>query len=121
MKKAIIVIVVAACAFPAGALGRQGVSGARKAPIVKAALGSNVPIQCAAVYISTVSRFWASVTFDPQRGHASACQMFGSNGIVILHHVRGRWHEVTDGSSFTCPVPGVPGSIARDLRVPCSG
>jgi hypothetical protein len=120
VRKAFIITALAACAFPAGAIARQGVSGARKAPIVKAGLGGNIPIQCAAVYISTVSRFWASATFDPQRGYVSACQMYGSNGVTILHHVRGRWRFVTAGSAFTCPVAHVPASIARDLRVPCA-
>jgi hypothetical protein len=121
VRKAFIVTALAACAFPAGAIARQGVSGARKAPIVKAGLGGNIPIQCAAVYISTVSRFWASVTFQPTRGWSSRCEQYGSNGVEILHHVRGRWRVVTGGSSITCPVPHVPASIVRDLRIPCFG
>jgi hypothetical protein len=37
----------------------------------------------------------------------------------VLHHTRGRWRVVTDGSAFTCPIRHVPGAIARDLRISC--
>ncbi len=115
MKSVLILIGVGLLSLPGTALARHGVSGDRKVPIVRVGLGRNVPVQCAAVYISTSDRFWASVTFAPQPGYGSTCQMYGSNGVTILHHVRGRWRFVTAGSFFMCPVPGVPRSIANDL------
>jgi hypothetical protein len=108
-----------ALAMPATALARTAVTGAAKTPIVSAALGAKVPRQCAGVYRSTVDRSWASATFDPQGGWSSRCQKYGSNGVAILHHTRGRWRVVTEGSDFTCPIRHVPAAVARDLHVSC--
>lgn len=119
MKRLVVIIGLVACVLPASAAARRGVSGPAKTPIVRVGLGRNVPVQCAAVYISTVSRFWASVMFHPQRGFTATCQQFGSNGVVILHHVRGQWRFVTAGSAATCPIRGLPARIATDLRFPC--
>jgi hypothetical protein len=112
-------LAVLALAMPAAALARTAVTGAAKTPIVKAALGAKVPRQCAAVYVSTVSRSWASATFHPQGGWSSRCQKYGSNGVVVLHDTGGRWRVVTEGSDFTCPIRHVPAAVARDLRVSC--
>ena len=106
-------------AMPAAALARTAVSGAAKTPIVRAALGTPVPRQCAAVYLSTVNGSWASATFHPQRGWSSRCQKYGSNGVVILHRTRGRWRVVTEGSAFSCPIRHVPAAVTRDLGVSC--
>jgi hypothetical protein len=119
MRRLLAAIAVLALGLlPAVASARYGVSGSRKAAITKAAFGAPSP-QCYRVYISSASRFWASAEFDPTRGYVSACQPYGSNGVVILRHRGSRWRIVTEGSSFsTCPA-SVPIRIARDLRVPC--
>lgn len=109
-----------AVALPSAALARIAVSGADKTPVVRAALGATVPRQCAAVYVSSVNGSWASATFDPQHGWSARCSKFGSNGVVVLHRVHGRWHMVTAGSSFTCPIRHVPAAVARDLRIACN-
>lgn len=112
-------LALVALALPAAALARTAVTGTAKTPIVTAALGAQVPRQCAAVFASTVDRSWASATFDPGHGWSSRCQKYGSNGAVILHRTGGRWRVVTEGSAFTCPIRHVPPAVTRDLRVGC--
>jgi hypothetical protein len=119
LKRLALVLALGALVLPAAALARVGLSGKAKNPIVHLALGKQVPRQCAAVYLSTVNRSWASAQFDPQRGWAKRCQKFGSNGVAVLHHVHGAWTIVTEGSDFTCPVRHVPADVRRDLRVAC--
>jgi hypothetical protein len=108
-----------ALAVPAAALARTAVTGATKTPIVRAALGAQVPRQCAVVYLSTVNRSWSSTTFHPQHGWAARCQKYGSNGVAILHRARSRWRVVTEGSDFSCPIRHVPAAVTRDLGVSC--
>jgi hypothetical protein len=115
----VLVCAALALALPAAALARVGVGGTAKNPIVHVALGKQVPRQCAAVYRSTVNRSWASVQFQPQHGWTSRCQKFGSDGVVILHQMNGRWRMVTAGSDFTCPIRHVPAAVAQDLRISC--
>jgi hypothetical protein len=120
VKRILLVAVVLVLAVPASAFARRALTGSAKDPLVGAALGRQVPRQCAAVYISSLSRFWGSVSFAPTKGWASRCQPFGSNGLVVLHHTRGRWRIATAGSSIMCPVPRTPVRIALDLRIPCN-
>jgi hypothetical protein len=113
------VIAVVVLAWPAAALARLAVSGPAKTPLVSAALGKKVPRQCAAVYMSSKNHSWASVSFSPQRGWSARCMKYGSNGVAVLHRVQGKWHVVTDGSDFTCPIRHVPAAVSRDLRISC--
>lgn len=119
VKRALIIVATVAAVLPAAAAARRGVSGSQKAAIVHAVSGTSVPVVCDQVFVSTISRFWATVEFGPTRGYSSFCQQYGSNGVTILHHVRARWRVVGGGSSIRCPVPGLPRSIERDLQLPC--
>jgi hypothetical protein len=40
-----------------------------------------------------------------------------ANGVIIEHHTAVGWQFVTVGSSFRCPIKGVPARVARDLGV----
>ena len=79
--------------------------------------GGYLPARCARVYISTADRTWASETFL----NAPGCAKYGSDGLAILHIDRHRWHVVTQGSDFRCPIistpsqPTVPAKVAGDL------
>lgn len=74
-----------------------------------------VPPRCAAIWISTVNRRWASF----HTRFRQSCLRWAGDGIVILHRRNRRWHPVFEGSDIPCPVPGVPPAIVRDLRVTC--
>lgn len=114
-----LVTAVLVLAWPAAALARLVVSGPAKTPLVAAALGKQVPRQCAAVYLSSKDHSWGSVSFAPQRGWSSRCTKFGSNGVAVLHRVQGKWHVVTEGSDFSCPIRHVPPAVLQDLRISC--
>jgi hypothetical protein len=110
---------VALLALPAAALGRVGVSGAAKDPLVHAAMGAQAPRQCAAVYISTVDKFWAAVFFKPAKGWGARCKPFDKAAWTALHHTRGHWKINQSGSSDACVAVHVPVAIRRDLQIPC--
>jgi hypothetical protein len=40
-----------------------------------------------------------------------------ANGLIIEHQTSHGWQFVTVGSSFSCPIKGVPTLVARDLGV----
>jgi hypothetical protein len=112
------ICVVAGLVAPAAALARVGVSGAAKDPLVHAALGAHVPRQCAAVYISSVDKFWAAVFVRPAKGWSARCKSI-QPGWIALHHARGRWRVRQRGAGDACVVVHVPAAIRRDLKIPC--
>jgi len=119
MRRALLFVAVLVLLAPASALARRAVSGAAKDPLVHAALGSKVPRQCAAVYISTVNTLWGDVSFRPATGWRARCAPFAANGWTVLHHARGRWRTAWSGSAIPCPIPHTPVAVARDLRIIC--
>jgi hypothetical protein len=120
MKRYVFAIcVVAGFAVPATALARVGVVGAAKTPLVHAALGAQAPRQCAAVYISSVDKFWAAVFFKPAKGWGARCRQYRGGAWTALHHTRGRWRISQAGSSDACVAVHVPAAIRRDLQIPC--
>ena len=74
------------------------------------------PPRCAIIWISSVSSSWASFSTSTRK----SCVKYAANGVTILHHKHFRWHQVTAGSEFSCPVPHTPANVVADLRIPCS-
>jgi hypothetical protein len=101
------------------ALGRVGVSGAAKAPLVHAALGAAVPRQCASVYTSTVDRSWAAVFLKPAKGWGARCKGARQAAWTALHRTQGRWRVNQSGDSDACVAVHVPVAIRKDLKIPC--
>jgi hypothetical protein len=97
----------------ASANGEKVAHGAQKAAIVRAAFGSKPPVGCYKAYVSSVDHRYASASYGGSV--AGRCVQWGSNGIVIEHYRRGRWHVVTEGSAYRCPIRGVPNRVERDL------
>jgi hypothetical protein len=114
-----VVLAVAAC-VPAVANARRGASGRQASAILRAArLGSNPPVRCFHIYISTVNSSWATATFGGSL--KGGCARVASNGVVVVHFKQGHWRFVTEGSSFSCPVPGhIPSRVQHDLRLACA-
>jgi hypothetical protein len=114
---------IAAALVTAGMLMITGTAAAKvpASPSQKAAIAhdlpGHLPARCSRDFISTINRSWASTTFHDAPG----CLRFASDGIAILHLEHGRWHGVTAGSDFRCPIqsyrgqPTVPASVAEDL------
>ncbi|MGZ4298156.1 MAG: hypothetical protein ACXVE4_12895 [Solirubrobacteraceae bacterium] len=120
MKRLLLICAaVAVLAVPAAALARRGLAGAAKDPLVHAALGAQAPRQCAAVYISSVNRFWAAVFYKPAKGWGSHCKPFDKGAWTVLHHTGGRWRVDQRGDSDACVAVHVPVAIRRDLGIPC--
>jgi hypothetical protein len=82
--------------------------------------GIYLPVVCSVVRISTVNQTWASFHYVVPRGSAG-CLKFAADGITLFHFGNHRWHAVTAGSAFRCPIvsyvhqPRVPAAVARDL------
>ena len=87
------------------------------AAIVKQKQLSKAQASCQVVTISTVNSSYASASW-PKR-LSKSCEKVAANGVIIEHLQANAWHFVTVGSSFQCPIKGVPTPVARDLGV-CS-
>ena len=108
---------------PAGA--RRLASAAQRAAVGHAVEGARFPAGCGVVYISTVASRWSSFQWvGDVRKAPRSCQRYAADGIVLLHLASGRWHVVSAGSHFDCPIagrevnrgqPNVPDRVANDL------
>jgi hypothetical protein len=110
---------LALLALPAAAVARVAIGGAAKDPVVHAALGAAAPRRCAAVYISSVNKFWSVVFFKPANGWGSRCRPFHKAAWTALHHTRGHWRIDQSGNGDACVAVHVPVAIRRDLQIPC--
>jgi hypothetical protein len=114
-----VVILAAVAALPAAALAHQPASKAERAVILSAVVRqrqlSRAQAACQVVTISTVNRGYASVTWP--RTLSRACSRVAANGVIIERRAARGWTFVTVGSSFHCPITGVPTRVARDLNV----
>jgi hypothetical protein len=114
----LLLLALLAC-VPALASARRGAHGRQKAAILQAAgFGRHAPLKCYDVYTSTVDGTWATATFGGSI--KGVCLQVASNGVTVVHFKHGRWHFVTSGSSFGCPIPGhIPPRVQHDLRLGC--
>jgi hypothetical protein len=69
------------------------------------------------VTISTVNRQFASLHWPAKL--SKACRRVAADGVIVEHHTAHGWRFVTVGSSFTCPIKGLPTRVARDLGISC--
>lgn len=120
MKRvALIVLLIAVVVVPATALARRKANSQQRKGIIAAGVAakdiSKAQGPCARIYVSTVNSNWASLDFPPQPSHA--CRQLVANGVGLFQKRSGKWHFVTAGSEFTCPIKGVPKKVAHDLKV----
>ena len=119
-RTAAMVVLILGC-FSGTALARRLVSGHEKTAIIAAIrrahdIGPSQTGSCMRVYVSTVNPNWATMQFV----FVARCQSQDANGVSIVHRMRGRWHFVTAGSAFSCPIPGhIPMRVQRDLKLAC--
>jgi hypothetical protein len=113
VKQFVVILATVVVVSVTAAFAKTGAHGATKVATIRAAFGRQAPAKCYDAYISTVDGSWASAYYA---GSVKApCVRWGSNGIVLMHSSHKHWHVVTEGSSFRCPVRGVPNRIERDL------
>jgi membrane protein YqaA with SNARE-associated domain len=105
--------------FATSAIARQAARGTQKEQILRAAgFSRHAPSSCYVVYLSTVNRNWATATYGGST--RQPCARYGSNGVVVVHYRAGKWHLVTEGSAFSCPIPGhIPTAVQHDLKLSC--
>lgn len=122
MKRAVVfaMVLVIGCVLPVVASARRKASRRERAAVVAAAVAahdiSRKQAPCTGVFVSTVNPRWASLYFPPP---TPACEREVADGVSLFHRVHQHWRFVTAGSSFSCPIPGVPRRVARDLRIAC--
>jgi glucose/arabinose dehydrogenase len=120
-KSISIALLMALMLVPAAALAHRRATKAERhavlAAIVRQRQLSGSQAACQVVTISTVNQAYASATWPAKL--SKTCQRVAANGVIIEHRTKGRWRFVTVGSSFQCPIKGVPTRVARDLGV-CS-
>jgi hypothetical protein len=113
------VLLAALAVAPAVAVAHRGATKSERSAILAAVVRqhqlSKAQATCQLVTISTVNQRYAALTW---RKHLSrACMRVAANGVIVEHRTAGGWRFVTVGSSFKCPVKGVPIAVARDLDV----
>jgi hypothetical protein len=67
------------------------------------------------VTISTVNDQYATVSWTPTLSRART--RVAANGVLVDHDPARGWRLVTVGSSFSCPVKGIPMPVAKDLGI----
>lgn len=113
------VLFLALALTPAVALAHRRATKPERTAILAAVVHqhqlSKAQAACQVVTISTVNTSYAAVTWPAKLSRA--CQRVAANGVIIEHHAKRSWRFVTVGSSFRCPIKGVPSRVARDLGV----
>jgi hypothetical protein len=117
--RAVIVLAVVAVLVPSAAFAHRRATRAERsalrAAVVRQGQLSKAQADCQVVMISTVNQSYASLSWPAKL--SKACRRVAANGVIIEHRKRGHWRFVTVGSSFQCPIKGVPSRVARDLGV----
>ncbi len=119
--RVIVVIFAALAVVPAAAIAHRRATKPERTAILAAVVRqhqlSKAQATCQVVTISTVNQRYAESSWP--RKLSSACQRVAANGVIIEHRTARGWRFVTVGSSFTCPIKGVPSAVARDFGL-CS-
>ena len=118
-SRALGLLVVAGALIPAVAFAHRRATRAERGAVLTAVVQqgqlSTAQAACQVVTISTANQSYAATTWP---AHLSrACMRVAANGVIIEHHTAGGWRFVTVGSSFRCPIKGVPMRVARDFGI----
>jgi hypothetical protein len=112
-------LLAALALLPAVALAHRRATKAERSVILTAVVRqrqlSNAQAACQVVTISTVNQKYAALAWP--RKLSSACARVAANGVIVEHWTTRGWRLVTVGSSFRCPIKGVPAAVAGDLGV----
>ena len=112
-------LVVACAVIPAAAFAHRRATKAERtavrAAVVRQGQLSKAQAACQVVTISTANHNYAATTWPAKLSRA--CMRVAANGVTIEHRTARGWQFVTVGSSFQCPIKGVPTRVARDLGV----
>jgi hypothetical protein len=99
---------------PASAVAARKPSATEKAAIAQL---METPRRCLKIRVATVRKGWASATLrSPLK---QSCQPYAADGIAVLRRRDDVWRMRFAGSSWSCPIPGVPEVVRKDLRLGC--
>jgi hypothetical protein len=117
--RVLIVLLAALGLVPAAALAHRSATKAERTAVLAAVVRqhqlSNAQAACQVVTISTANQGYAALRWPKRLSHA--CQRVAANGVIIEHRTAHGWRFVAVGSSFRCPIKGVPAAVASDLGV----
>ncbi len=112
-----LAIIVVGLLMPAGALAHRRASRWERRWIIAAVIRqgelSRAQARCQLVTVSTVNRFYATLTW-PER-LTRACSAIAANGVIIERRRHRGWELIAAGSSLPCHIPRVPPKVTRDL------
>ena len=116
----VIALLLAALALlPAVALAHRRATKSERTAILAAVVRqhqlSNAQAACQVVTISTVNQKYALLAWPGKL--SSACARVAANGVIVEHRTTRGWRLVTVGSSFRCPIKGLPAAVAGDLGI----
>jgi hypothetical protein len=113
----LLVVLLAALELTPAAVAHRRATKTERATIVAAVVRqrqlSRAQASCQVVTVSTVNRRYAKLAWPKKL--SSACRRVAANGVIIEHKAAHGWRFVAVGSTFRCPIKGVPSRVARDL------
>lgn len=119
MRRLLPTILLALALLPAAAFAHTAATATQAKAIRAAAVSAHQlttqQAACQVVTISTVNRDYASLAWPAKL--SASCMRVAANGVVLLHDTSQGWKYVTVGSSFKCPIKGIPTKVGYDLRV----
>jgi hypothetical protein len=119
LSRVVVLLVVAGALIPAAAFAHRRATKAERSAVLAAVVRqgqlSKAQAACQVVTISTPNHHYAATTWPAKLSRA--CMRVAANGVIIEHRAAHGWQFVTVGSSFQCPIKGVPSRVARDLGV----
>lgn len=84
------------------------------AAVIKAFGDPRAAAPCLNVRLAASNRRYATVHFRT----SSKCSRWAFNGVNVFERTRDdHWKVVFEGSSYSCPRPGLPRQVQRDLGV----
>ena len=117
--RVVVVLMAALVLIPAAAFAHRRANKVQRSAILAAVVKqkqlSEAQAACQVVTISTVNPRFALLSWPPKL--SKACLRVAANGVIVEHRGTRGWRLVTVGSSFRCPIKGLPSAVARDLRV----
>src|SRR5262245_61298482 len=110
----VFVLVAAAAVATTSATASRKPKATEKAAIAQA---MNTPRRCLKVRVATVRPGWASATLRTPLKHS--CMPYAADGIAVWHRRDDVWRMKFAGSSWSCPIKGVPEAVRKDLKLGC--
>jgi hypothetical protein len=74
------------------------------------------PRKCLAIRVATVRPGWASAKFASAKG---VCAKYVADGVAVFRRRDDVWRMRFAGSSWRCPIKGVPEAVRKDLGLGC--